>query len=56
MDLYIIHFIFISVCAAASYLYGERQGKKQGHSEMVEDLLLRNMVTREDLNKEYNIK
>jgi hypothetical protein len=34
---------------------GEYQGRKIGHSEMVADLLHRNMVTQDALNKEYNI-
>jgi len=55
MDLYIIHFIFISVCVVGSYLSGEYQGRKIGHTEMVADLLHRNMVTQDALNKEYNI-
>lgn len=55
MDLLITHFIFIIVCASGSYLYGERQGRKIGHQEMVIDMLDRNLVTQDSLNKEYKI-
>lgn len=55
MDLLITHIIFITVCATGSYLYGEYQGRKIGHQEMVIDMLNRNLVTQNQLNKEYNI-
>ena len=55
MDLLITHFIFIIVCASGSYLYRERQGRKIGHQEMVIDMLDRNLVTQDSLNKEYKI-
>ena len=55
MDLLITHIIVITVCATGSYLYGEYQGRKLGHQEMVIDMLNRNLVTQNQLNKEYNI-
>jgi len=55
MDLLITHFIFITLCATGSYLYGEYQGRKIGHQEMVIDMLDRKLVTQDSLNKEYNI-
>ena len=55
MDLLITHIIFITVCATGSYLYGEYQGRKLGNQEMVIDMLNRNLVTQNQLNKEYNI-
>ena len=55
MDLLITNFIFITLCATGSYLYGEHQGRKIGHQEMVIDMLDRKLVTQDSLNKEYNI-
>ena len=51
-DLYIIQMLFIMACVYFSY----RSGQKSGRSEMVTDLLDRNMVTVEKLKKEYEIR
>ena len=52
VDLYLIHFVFIVACVFFSY----RSGQKSGRSEMVTDLLDRNMLTVEKLKKEYEIR
>jgi hypothetical protein len=51
VDLYLIHIVFIIACVYFSY----RSGQKSGRSEMVTDLIDRNMVTVEKLRKEYEI-
>ena len=51
IDTYLIQMIFISACAYFSF----RSGQKSGRSEMVTDLIDRNMVTVEKLKKEYEI-
>ncbi len=51
IDLYLIHIVFIVACVYFSY----RSGQRSGRSEMVTDLLDRNMVTVEKLRKEYEI-
>ena len=49
VDLFLIHVVFIVACVYFSY----RSGQKSGRSEMVTDLIDRNMVTVEKLRKEY---
>ena len=44
MDLYIIHFIFISLCAGGSYLYGFLKGEKSGSQRTVELFLDDNLI------------
>ncbi len=51
IDTYLIQMIFISACAYFSF----RSGQKSGRSEMVVDLIDRNIVTVETLKKEYEI-
>ena len=52
-DLLIIHILFVTICACASFLYGEWSGRKKGQQEMVFDMLERKLVTIKQLNKEY---
>jgi len=54
MDLYLIHFIFITVCAVGSYLYGFLKGEKSGSQRTVELFLDDNLITLDDINKNYN--
>ena len=51
VDLFLIHVVFIVGCVYFSY----RSGQKSGRSEMVVDLIDRNIVTVETLKKEYEI-
>ena len=53
MDLYIIHFLFISLCAGGSYLYGFFKGEKSGSQRTVELFLDDNLITLDDINKNY---
>lgn len=52
VDLYLIHVIFITACVYFSY----RSGQKTGRSQMVTDMLDRNLVTVEKLKNEYEIR
>ena len=52
VDLYLIHVIFIPACVFFSY----RAGQKSGRSEMVTDLIERGLTTVERLKKEYELK
>ena len=56
MDLYIIHFIFITVCAVGSYLVGYLKGEKSGSQRTVELFLEDNLVTMEQIKNNYDIK
>ena len=47
VDLFLIHVVFIVACVYFSY----RSGQKSGRSEMVVDLIDRNIVTVETLKK-----
>lgn len=53
MELYLIHFIFISVCAGGSYWYGYYVGAKTGQSDLLYDLLDRGLVTSKQLIDNY---
>ena len=54
MDLYIIHFIFISLCAVGSYIWGFMAGEKSGSQRTVELFLDDKLITLDDINKNYN--
>jgi hypothetical protein len=54
MDLYIIHFIFITLCAGGSYLWGFMAGEKSGSQRTVELFLDDNLVTLDQIEKNYN--
>lgn len=56
MDLYLIHFIFITVCASGSYLVGYLKGEKSGSQRTVELFLEDNLVTLEQIENNYDIK
>jgi len=52
IDLYLIHVIFITACVFFSY----RAGQRSGRSEMVTDLIDRGLTTVEKLKNEYEIR
>lgn len=56
MDLYLIHFIFISVCAGGSYIVGYLKGEKSGSQRTVELFLDDNLVTLKQIENNYGIK
>ena len=56
MDLYLIHFIFITVCASGSFLVGYPKGEKSGSQRTVELFLEDNLVTLEQIENNYGIK
>jgi len=56
MDLYLIHFIFITVCASGSFLVGYLKGEKSGSQRTVEIFLEDNLVTLEQIENNYDIK
>ena len=56
MDLYLIHFIFITVCASGSFLVGYLKGEKSGSQRTVELFLEDNLVTLEQIENNYDIK
>ena len=56
MDLYLIQFIFITVCAVGSYLVGYLKGEKSGSQRTVELFLEDNLVTMEQIKNNYDIK
>ena len=51
VDLYLIHLVFIIACVYFSY----RSGQKSGRREMVTELIDRNRVTVEKDRKHYEI-
>ena len=55
MELYLIHIIFISACVFFSYWSGHRAGSHDGRSQMVEDLIDRNLLTVDKLKKENEL-
>ena len=54
MDLYIIHFIFISACAGGSFLWGFFAGEKSGSQRTVEVFLDDKLVTLDQIEKNYS--
>lgn len=55
MDLYIIHLIFISVCAGGSWFVGYMHGEKKGSSITIERFLEDGLVTEKQLRDKYSI-
>lgn len=53
MDLYIIHFIFITICAGGSFLWGYLHGEKNGSARVVELFLDDKLITLKQINKHY---
>jgi hypothetical protein len=53
MDLYLIHLIFISVCAGGSYMWGRYDGVEKGHKDVLYDLLERKIVSPQTLFEHY---
>jgi len=55
MELYLIHVFFISACVLCSYWSGHKAGAAEGRSQMVTDMIDRNLVTIDKLKKEYEL-
>jgi len=53
MDLYLIHFIFITVCAGGSYLWGFLAGEKNGSKRTIELFLDDNLITEKQITDLY---
>jgi len=53
MDLYLIHFIFITVCAGGSYLWGFLAGERNGSKRTIELFLDDNLVTTKQIQDLY---
>jgi len=53
MDLYLTHFIFITLCAGGSYLWGFLAGEKNGSKRTIELFLDDNLVTEKQITDLY---
>jgi len=53
MDLYIIHFIFISACVTGSWIAGFLYGEKNGSARVIEQFLDDKLITVKQLKDKY---
>jgi len=53
MDLFLIHFIFISVCAGGSFAWGFMAGEKNGSARTIELFLDDNLITEKQIRDNY---
>ncbi len=53
MDLFLIHFIFITVCAGGSFAWGYMSGEKNGSARTIELFLDDNLITEKQIRDNY---